>query len=334
MGEDHEKESTPSIKWLKLKISLFSTKGLIFAGVFLAVGIVLTRYFPESSTYFIFYLLGLFFTELGFAVLIAVIIGITLDQVHKGEFMERAENMLKAFRDSSFHALFKVFIPKEYLEELRQQIFTKSYIKPSVDVYFVLRKISDEVVGELRDLHENLDTTDRIYVELTIEQVVKNIGGAPLTYQAAFGIEKEDAPLFNTAIKASIQEAGKPSTVFNKNALEDYHCKGDDVNNVYKLDAVTIEPDQEITVVALFRSIRSAKNNREVWSTLSLAKRVKIYVRDMTKSLNLKCIALARGEAKESIANTDEYEYRWDIKTPLLPYQGFTLSWNKKREVP
>jgi len=162
------------------------------------------------------HLLGFFISELGIAAIVAVIIGVSIEEKHKNEFSDFAKQMIDEIRNNIFYSLFGWRVPDKYIDMVKDQIMKKDFIRHYLDIEYRIKNIED--YPELENI-KDLNVNDLVFFEIFVKFDIENIRSEPSEYQLVTYSEKDKCPCCNY-LKYVFVEANGQITEYHKPDLD------------------------------------------------------------------------------------------------------------------
>ncbi len=153
---------------------------LILGCLLILVGLICFLYFDPKL--FLYKLLFGVFLEIGFALVIAVSVGVLLEKTARDEYTEFAQEKSKEMSRNVFGYLYGVHLPKNSFEVLEKYVFDVPVIKTRQILNYTLP-----------DIHED----DQIWIEMQgeYEYTVKNISDKTVPYDVKFYVSEPTEPV-------------------------------------------------------------------------------------------------------------------------------------------
>lgn len=267
------------------------------------------------------------FKEFFFAFVIAMFVIVTIERSSRAEqnnFLVRAN---EAAQKNVFDAVYKRRIDPSVFAEVEQSVFESDFVRLRHD-----RTIHISAI----DGHD-----DSILLTSNQDFRLKNISGADREYKFRAYLPKPHASFEgrNKVTEITISRISNGARldpdVAISGAAVDACLKEDPLSPdeiFYLSDTVIVASGEEINVEVSLELVKERFDN-EIWTTLLPTLYAEVTVVSRVQGLRLSAISLNRQslvEAKTGAGNGDHETKKWKIEKPMLPYQGYVVSWSRE----
>lgn len=265
--------------------------------------------------------------EFFFAFVIAMFVIATVELHSRKEQKKFIEKATTDTQKSVFDAVYKSRVDPAVFEEAEKCIFNNAFIRvkhfnsmvlktiAEHHDYILLSSVQDSRIRNISREEGPQGYTPQIYLpkppralqgksnvdSVVVHEVLNGVRGRELRrYGGAQDIEK----FKNSDARASPQEQH------------------------YKFESVSINPGQEIDIVIQITLVKERYDN-EIWTTLVPTLEADVTVDSEVDGLDLGAISLHRGTMTLIGGEHGGRTRRWKIEKPMLPYQGYVVTWSK-----
>lgn len=298
--------------------------------------------------------------EFFFAFFISTVIIITIERVSRQEqaeqveeataaFAEKLEAGLEEFRSTTsekmdlklgelegyaksishnvFNALYKTQLAPEFSHEVEESVFRAEFVRTRHERYMVLEPINglpEKLLLRSKQTFTimNITRDDRPFV--------------PIVYLPTLeGVEDGHSRVDSVSVGLSVE--GQDTTSLYEISAEELADKQDSYRHRqeaeyrYTFPAATIRALSSAKVVVELRLLKDRSDN-EIWTSLLPTLRGSVSVESRISDLHVEAISLHRGSMVAAQQGPDNLR-QWSYEKPILPYQGYVVSWRPKQAV-
>jgi hypothetical protein len=304
------------------KLELWQVMTAFLALLLLIVAITLeTPFFTKSTATnsFIFneHSLVLLLTELGFALIIALAISVTIEKQARDRDHAATEAMRKRIAEDVFRGVFSAHLPADYINTVVDRNLNVQLIRPSLRIVEDISEIESGLLSEI-------NKSDLLRCDRLIEYTLRNVTSKVVT---------ENLRLFFPVKRAEVAE----HTVMDFLSVGDRHWTAEEISvlrirnkdnsAVHYEWPVIISPGETITVKLHSRHFKY-RSDSEIWSTVYPTMRFELIFRC---SIPLSSLGLRNSSLDPPTSEYVEPEKglgNWTVEGPLLPSDSVTYWWS------
>jgi hypothetical protein len=264
---------------------------------------LLSAYFLDKD------LVAGFLKELGFAGIIAVVVIFTVERSSKARQAEFVEELISKSNKSLFYAIFNRRLPDAIFKQVEKTILSSNVCRREYELDY-----------ELTELQEN---PNLLKAKFRSRYVLINTTGSELKHEVVVAIEKPiDVKLSAYCGVLSLRIDGRE---IRKDEIAE-HARVSDVHVEVRYP-ITLLKDREVEVVMTATTIK-LKTDTELWSSRIPSEGVLLTVRLPNSSYAVNANALH--ESAFTVMQGDDSVRQWELREPILPFQGFVIWWTAK----
>lgn len=305
--------------------SLVTTYKLLSLGLaLLLIAIIFVQFDPKQdlghilksvTTY------ALFFKELAFAIIIAVIISIAIEMVARAEFNEAIDKRMEDFQKHVFLHTYGRNISPALIGEIDIAIFQANFMRRNHRLVYRMKVIK---TSELDPDDKDLPDISVVICDVDMSYEVENISASILDYPIKMEVEKppfEKLKRF-TKIRSISINVGEPAD----EEINFDNLAGDTGSLMqFEKNIAGIEPGAKIFVKGSWRMIKSLDDS-EVWRSILPSDGMTLCVNLPKEAKVFGAHSLHRLPINTVRDGSDDY-CEWRIPQAVLPYQGIIFWW-------
>lgn len=289
----------------------------ILGALLILVGLGLVLHFhPETLATKL--LLG-FIVEIGFALIIAWGVGLTVERRAKLEYNQYIQEKERSISQNVFQYLYNVNLPREVFDVFADFVLKEPIIKTTQTLDF--------------ELLDPIEGSDWINMRCSFDYILKNVSGAEVKHLVKFHTSKVSGmnePDNRDIGLQSLIIGGKPIPPERFPEIDE--AADDDVGQQKFQEPVTIQPGQEVRVIVTFLQHKRIDDS-DLFQSNSVCLKSDFRIRYNPKVFNLflEPIHPSNSFAAEPLKpqNGDNCT-RATFSVPILPKNGIFFWWSKK----
>jgi len=292
---------------------------LILGCLLILVGLICFLYFDPKL--FLYKLLFGVFLEIGFALVIAVSVGVLLEKTARDEYTEFAQEKSKEMSRNVFGYLYGVHLPKNSFEVLEKYVFDVPVIKTRQILNYTLP-----------DIHED----DQIWIEMQgeYEYTVKNISDKTVPYDVKFYVSEPTEPVSEQGRNLGLQSL----SIDRKNILtedfDDLDEAGEDEIGIKRYKKpIQLLSQQEVEVRVVFTQLKRVMDN-DLYQTSCVTENLTLKLRFDPEHYNVFLEPVhpqGKWDTEQKATHGDKCT-TVTINAPLMPQNGAFMWWQPKVE--
>jgi len=257
--------------------------------------------------------------ELGYALIIAIAISVTIEASARRENMREVSRHMALMNRNVFGALFGVFLPKRIVDEVVNTILTARFIRDHYRLHFDMAVIDQPIGGTTHKLVRIYATHDYIAINTTpVEQefeISLDLMDPPRS--TGWPSDTVDRLYVNRERAKAVQFAAAPSEA-GAHSADQYVFREKRLVPAGKGVHVRIRS-------TLYRRLEDNEGNYSITPSLKMSLSVKI----PTELARFGAVAIHNSPVVMVSAAEDTGEYEWTIDNPVLPLQGIYFWWRE-----
>lgn len=260
------------------------------------------------------------FKELAFALLIALIISIGIEESSRRELNEAVSEHVKEIQSNVFNSTFGRNIPRAILSEVEDLVLKADFVRSRHRAIYTLS------IKNIRDWDEKLPNEKFVIAEATTSHVVRNVSGVPKDFKVRLELEKPPFEyLENYTFIDSVKVGGIELT---RQEIDSGDDAVEDTRNFKKFEHIiaAIAPGADVEVVSKYREVKML-NDVEIWRSLLPSDGMTLTVSLPKEATNWGAHALHREEARLRSSSLESRVHEWSVESGVLPHQGIVFWW-------
>src|SRR6185369_4361383 len=258
--------------------------------------------------------------EIGFALLVAVILAMTVEYVQKKRDEQRFRAEREAIKKDVFEHVLGYRLPKGTFEQLDNQILGAKFIRRNFRCFYVL---------------QDLKGTAEKFMQVKATFTYEIVNRTPEKQSFLFLTVIENAPVesLNENVKfTSVRVTGcePPIDLDTENKLTAAVKRNIRPNHKVIQEPISISPFGSASAVVNFDSVKAFEGG--VSFLLHKLQTVGFFLRvDAPPDVEVSADAYFPGELRKgSEHHPGNNTYNWEFEHPILPYQGVYVTWKSK----
>ncbi|MBK4721905.1 hypothetical protein JJL56_23915 [Azospirillum sp. YIM DDC1] len=267
------------------------------------------------------------FKELSFALLIALVISIGIEESSRKELNDAVSDHVKDIQRNVFNSTFGRNIPREILAEVEDLVLKADFVRSRHRAIYTLS------IKNVRDWDACLPDRKVIVAEATTSYVVRNVSGVPKDFTVKIELEK---PPFDDLKKyTSITSVKINDVELTNDEITDGDANAEDTDNFKKFEytITSIRPGQEVEVVSKFKEIKMM-SDVEIWRSLLPSDGMTLTLSLPKEATHWGAHALHREEARLRSSSLESRVHEWSVESGVLPHQGIVFWWRCNGDSP
>lgn len=260
------------------------------------------------------------FKELSFALLIALIISVGIEESSRKELNEAVSNHVKEIQNNVFNSTFGRNIPKEILSEMEDLVLKADFVRSRHRATYNLS------IKNVKEWDPNLRDYKIIVAEATTSYFVRNVSGVTKSFVVKIELEK---PPFDELKKyTSIDSVKIRGIELSSKEIEDGDAIAPDTEDFKKFEHTieNIAPGAEVEVVSKYKEIKML-NDVEIWRSLLPSDGMTLTLSLPKEATKWSAHALHREEARLRSSSKESGVHEWAVESGVLPHQGIVFWW-------
>jgi hypothetical protein len=275
-------------------------------------------------------LIPLLLREIGFALLIAVMIWLIFEYFSREESEVAWNRRINTITENVFFGVLGRNLPKEATREAHSLLLDQTFVRSGFHVNYVLT-----------DDNYDIGTETRPYIKLnaTARYVMKNIGNSKATLPVKIGLPN---PILNElkskcAVNRIIVKRNGNSEDFNLTTSEEEFRKSLENNSLFSVPfngpQLDLSPDETVEIVFDY-TMAKEEEDTEIGQTLYPTDSLSITVVDRNpKKRVVRARSIHPTELEDDTSAQAEGTYNFRLNRYVLPHQGFVIWWKKATEL-
>jgi len=260
--------------------------------------------------------------DVGFACLIALVLALFIERSARDRQERAAAMQQEKIAENVFKGVFNNDIPEVLVDEVVESVLRAPIVRTENHAHFIMDDGSIEVDG---------DITRHVVITATTRYTLKNCSRQPINVPVGLMIPIPSNP--NLRARAKLTEV----EIAERKLSDVEIAEGDRAipDTAYEKRFQwrhQLSPGDTLSVKLAYSLVKDRSDN-EIWTSLfpTLASTLSVVVN--TGDLDIGADGLNRETLRPVNAITDKSEERhrtWELKIPMLPYQGFVLWWRPR----
>lgn len=300
-----------------LRFPEYRTVVIYGALLLLSVGAVVAGFYLEHQNKLAAHIL----TEFGIAGFIGFVLAITIERLSAEEFRKSAEEHVNEIKKNVFHYVYGHSIPEEITQEIDEQILRAVFVRREAHISYTLDHVrrGDAPAGY-------------VLVNVVMHYVAENITKVTQNLPVAVIIEKAPDPVLNgdvkiISVKVEGGGCGEPFE-YEEADLRALQTE-DDIEITFKKE-VPVAPGKGTRVVINTQTVKYLNGGSDTGFVTNHVCGLDMIVQ-APADICVFAIPLTSGKFDDGWSHKPQAgHYHWQLKRPLLTYQGFLLYWTPK----
>jgi len=311
-----------SMSFWKPEDKFFLVK-VFFIGFFvIALSKVFSSIPPLYDHYYIVTILTLLLKESGIAIMIASVLGYTVEEVARAKQLKEIENFSLKVGEDVLSAVFKKIVPDSIFNEIKHSVLEQTIIKRDACLTYVLSELNQDDIKKLELANE--ESQSYLRCELSTRHKLINLSDAPaIGHLIKNGISCD----LNSNMSKHLEIHS--AFIRHKLTAEELKKKTNKLENgVISFEYQTTLASQEELDICFCSTTYKKIDDTEVWTTLVPTENMSLdvtfpngFIIDARANHSK---ALVKGHGNE---NTNRVIF--DLKHGIFPHQGITFWWRK-----
>lgn len=267
-------------------------------------------------------LLTIMLKELGFALIIAIILIFTVERVSRQKHEEAADRLVEKINKNLFNAIYKRYIPNEVFAEVEAALLKSDVLRDKYEINYALAEIDHKNFPNLRedDLKNHLQCT------LLSSFNIQNITSKTIDYTVALHLEVPIEERLREYVKISEMEID--GVALKPYELEkDEYFKITDTHLIFE-KVISIGPS-EIKEISMKAKTLKRSTDMEIWASRvpSTGMRVQVSVPETFRVEATANHTQALRKKKMADANSTI----WYLDHGIFPFQSVVFWWQPEK---
>lgn len=265
----------------------------------------------------------LFLKESGVAVMIAAVLGYTVEARSRAKQAEEVGAFTQRVSEDVLSAVFKKIIPDSIFDEVKRTVLDETLLKKDSSLHYDLRTIDDKLA---QVLGLSSDEAKRLLVcQITTSHTLVNLGDNKIpNHVVKFGVSCDLSR--NLMNKIEIHSARLGEEMSNEDLAQHIDDgKGRGVKEFSK--NVTLGPKEELVVSFCATTFKRIEDT-EVWTTLKPTENMELTVTHPPE-ISVGAKSLHSRPAEKQPINPKACRVEYKLNHGVFPYQGMTFWWHK-----
>lgn len=271
-------------------------------------------------------LLVLFFKEAGVALMIASVLGYTVEARSKAKQKKEIDLFTQRVSEDVLGAVFKKIIPDSIFDEVKRTVLDETLLKRDSSLHYDLRLVEEQEREGLGLTPE--EAANVLICEVTTSHTLENLGDVEIpNHLIKFGVScdlkndlVEKIEIHSARIGESIEPEELAECIDNG--------KGRGVKEFCK--SVNLAPKERL-VISFCATTYKRIEDTEVWSTLKPTENMSLTVKHPC-SIKVGAKSLHSKPIIEQPSNPKAGRVEYKLEHGVFPYQGITFWWHKAEE--
>ena len=295
--------------------------GALLGGILIATGIWLTYKFKGESDIFYSKIVPFFVSELGIAVIIALIIIFTVERFSRNRHEEAAFELIKGINKNLFRAVYDRYIPDSVFKEVESCLLKAKVVRTKYEIDYDLSYISEADLLEHQIPREVFQ--DYLCCNINTSYSVTNITDSSIKQDIVLKIEQPVDETTHNLIHISKVKIG--GTLYSKEYIDvNVTENSNSVHKVFKINIVI--PANTTVPVEMTAETLKRKLDQEVWSSRLPSDGLKLSVHS-PKSFKVLATANHSQALTENIINNGRTTV-WRLDAGIFPHQSIIFWWD------
>ncbi|KYG24023.1 hypothetical protein SE92_30360 [Bradyrhizobium sp. AT1] len=309
----------------QLRLPYFNRNAAIAAllGIF-SLAIAYWRYYHDRESF------GFaIFHEIGFALIVAVIIWFTFEFFSRSETEDHWNDRIERIARNVFFGVFRRNFPQEFIREANLLLLDHTFIRRGLHLTYTISDATCAVRGGGEERFVKVNAIARFKIE--------NVGNDAAEFHVRIGLPnplidemKEFCRVLRVVVKVEGQEENLDLTDAEAKFRQD--IKNDQLTAViFDVKKITVQPEQKIEIVFDYTMAKEQEDS-EVFQTAFPTDGITLTITDKgptKRAVRAKTIHMAEFDDDTSAERNGTYNF--SLSRYLLPKQGFVIWW---KEVP
>ncbi len=279
-------------------------------------------------------LLANFFTALGTAMLITIILSRTIEVSNRRRFADTLDSKTRELSEAVMRGMFNRRHPERLIDIVSENILQRELIRDGLNVHYVFKRWEPKADADVSRLG------DRRFIEVkaTLTATMTNVSGSETLSGRATDVPVcviLPNPMYDE-LKGSVAvtsaqingEHASQDELDRVNAAIQTQLQGDPVTVRGDFGIRTLKPGESLRLRLVYTMVKEIEDS-EFFRTLQISRDLSITLVDTTDwGLTIRAMAVGFGNLDE-IAS-DETTRQWTINDILLPHQGVNIWWKQK----
>ena len=266
--------------------------------------------------------------EIGFALIVAVIIWVTFEYVSQSETEEHWINRIEKISKNVFLGVFRRNLPEKFIEEATMIVLNHTFIRSDMHITYTL--IDEQFTNRSGELQKF------VRLNAIAKSKIKNISYQKAKLQILLGLPNpiiDEMKAVCNVHKVIIKQGGVDDVPDLKASEAKFReeLKNDrKFRAIFEVKEIEILPEQEVEMIFDY-SMAKEEEDTEIFQIGSPTKNISITVVDtVPNSRIVRAMAIHRCNLEDNSSAERRGTYCFILNEFFLPYQGFAIWWKKE----
>lgn len=267
-------------------------------------------------------LITIMLKELGFALIIAIILIFTVERVSRKNHEEAADRLVEKINKNLFNAIYKRYIPNEVFAEVEAALLKSDVLRDKYEVNYALSEIDHRQFPDL----ERSDIETHLHCTLLSSFNIQNITSKAIDYTVALHLEVPIEKRLRKHVEICEMEIDGAS--LKPYELEkDEYFKITDTHLIFE-KVISIGPSQTKEISMKAKTLKRA-TDMEIWASRVPSTGVRVQV-SVPENYQVEATANhTQALRKKNMA--DANSTIWYLDHGIFPFQSVVFWWQPKK---
>ena len=258
-----------------------------------------------------------FVSEMGTAMVIAIIIVVTVERVTRKQHKLAADKLIHNINDNLFHAVYDRYIPDVVFAEVDKCLLQSDVYRTNYEVYY-------SITNWEKDEDDKRDHCSHVKCNTVTKYTLENITCSDIEHVVMVGFELPIDSAWHDDVK--VLKVSIDGEYLSEEAVKTHSDSSDGIQLIFRYPKRI--PKGGKANIRIEAQLVKRHTDMEVWASTIPSDGLKLMVSTPDQDIDL--CAHANHSENLDLIMTDNGIKTWELKYGILPHQSVSFWWSKK----